>query len=184
MTPTTLTPEKKTASTWREDLGVSSPLHKLAVSMSWHTALAADCDPVVDPSGDYDAAMPQADYVAMVDAAKSLLQRERDAAGAKAASPNAVQILTHQGLDYAVVMLRPSRGQAMAMFSAQKAAKPGQETDDMLTSQLLDVIVWPADGTRERQDLLDRMPMAVGQALPQALYDSLGWLGARVKRRA
>jgi len=181
---------KRTPHEWQDKLGTPLPLFRLAVARAWHAALiegdgvlGEGC--VADPHGAAQRPLAEAEYVAFVDGARDLLATLR-AAGTGGASYSArqVQILMHPGLDHAVVVKLPSAAEAKAMFRDNANTDQGPQTEALLEYQLSSRMLWPAEGTREKQDLMDMLPLAFSQAYPEELYNALGWKGAKVKKKA
>lgn len=179
---------------WQAEKKTPQPIYNLAVAVAWHKRLASPGylpddpsfvfdGPIVDPTGDETRAMSEAVYDAMIAEAQHVLHGCREAASklVPAAPAKSVRIVSHPSLSYAVVVRMPVSAAAKMMLM-----RLGEATDriDSMVFELSQNMLWPVDGSVEKGDLINILPLAFQTALPEAFLGLTGAKGADLKKLA
>lgn len=179
---------------WKAEKKTGHPTYCLAVALAWHTRLSSpdylpDAETpyggvVVDPSGNETRPMTEAQYDGMIAAAQQLLRDVRDAAG-KAQPPvqaKHIRILTHSDAHHAVIVRMPVGLDGTSLLRAIMEAPDAARKDTMCyeTSQR---ILWPAEGTPARADLMEQFNYAFTMVYPDEYLKLAGWRGTEIKKR-
>lgn len=179
---------------WQAEKKTPQPIYNLAVAVAWHKRLASPGylpddpsfvfdGPIVDPTGDETRAMSEAVYDAMIAEAQHVLHGCREAASklVPAAPAKSVRIVSHPSLSYAVVVRMPVSAAAKMMLM-----RLGEATDriDSMVFELSQNMLWPVDGSVEKGDLINNLPLAFQTALPDAFLGLTGAKGADLKKPA
>lgn len=191
---TTATAPLKHPLDWQTEKKTPQPIYNLAVAVAWHKRLASPGylpddpsfvfdGPIVDPTGDETRAMTEAVYDAMIAEAQHVLQGCREAASklVPAVPAKSVRIVSHPSLSYAVVVRMPVSAAAKMMLM-----RLGEATDriDSMVFELSQNMLWPVDGSVEKGDLINILPLAFQTALPEAFLGLTGAKGADLKKLA
>lgn len=127
--------------------------------------------------------MPEAEYDAAIRAAVDKLVEVRREL--KARREKDVVILPHSSLLHAVIFRRPT-GMELRGFimQIQSDAIPDAQKLEISADFCAQHIAFPAEGTAERQDLMDDLPGAFFFDYPNQMRDLVGLTGGEVKKRA
>ena len=179
---------------WQAAKKTPQPIYNLAVAVAWHKRLASPGylpddpsfvfdGPIVDPTGDETRAMTEVVYDAMIAEAQHVLQGCREAAAklVPAVPAKSVRIVSHPSLSYAIVVRMPANAAAKMML-----LRLGEATDrlDSMSFELSQHMIWPAEGSVEKGDLMNGLPLAFQTALPEAFLGLTGAKGADLKKLA
>lgn len=177
---------------WKAEKKTGHPIFCLAMANAWHRRMAAPGflpdggsdeaydGVVVDPLGNETMPMTEAQYDAMISDGQALLRNVRDTA-AKApipVQPKNVRILVHPDDHHAVIVQDPGMG-AIGMLRAIKEAPDAQAAQAYEFAQRM---LWPADGSPERADLMGCFAFAFHFVYPNAYLELAGWKGAELKK--
>ena len=179
---------------WQAAKKTPQPIYNLAVAVAWHKRLASPGylpddpsfvfdGPIVDPTGDETRAMTEVVYDAMIAEAQHVLQGCREAAAklVPAVPAKSVRIVSHPSLSYAIVVRMPANAAAKMMLLRMKDAN---DQLDSMTFELSQHMLWPAEGSVEKGDLINGLPLAFQTALPEAFLGLTGAKGADLKKLA
>lgn len=163
--------ERKHPLDWRTDLHTPWP----------HLCLGAAVAGL-DFTGNMVDVVTRAEYDVMIAGGLAKLAEAR--ATAKIAEKHVV-ILPHSSLLHAVVVKRPL-GAALRSYVTAMASDvmTDQQKGDMQADHFAQHCLWPADGSPERQDLMDLMPGAFYYDYPQGMQRLVGFSGGEIKKRA
>ena len=179
---------------WQAEKKTPQPIYNLAIAVAWHKRIASPNyvpddpsfvydGPIVDPTGDETGAMAEATYDAMIADAQRVLQSCREAAQKLVPSVPAkyVRIVSHPSISYAVVVRMPINAAGKQMLLRMKDAN---DQLDSMTFELSQHMLWPAEGSVEKGDLINGLPLAFQTALPEAFLGLTGAKGADLKKLA
>lgn len=135
-----------------------------------------------DFTGNMIGVMTRADYDAAIALA---VQKFADVRAGAGVAPKHVLILPHSTLLHAVIVKRPL-GLALRTFVEAMGSDvlSAQQRGDMQADHFAQHCLWPAEGTAERQDLMDMMPGAFFFDYPNGMQRIVGFSGGEVKKRA
>lgn len=187
-------PPRKHPLDWKKEKKTPEPAYRLACAVAWHARLrlddAATYDGVVvDPLGDETSPCTVEQYDGMISAAQKLFA-DTKAQGPTLkppVQPKHVRILMHPDAHHAVIVKLPVGGDANAIIVEQRNAAetgiPGAVLDAK-TNSFSNRMLWPADGSPEKQDLMDFYNMAFRFVYPEEYLKLAGATGVEIKKLA
>lgn len=178
---------------WKKEKKTGHPTYCLGIALSWHRrmvetggdTMASYEGVVVDPLGNETSTLTEEQYDDMIASAQKLFADVRTAAASRPQPIAAkfVRILVHPNAHHAVIVRMPGGLDATAYVAEQRNAVEGQELV-VKTMSFSTRMLWPADGTAEKQDLMDLFPLAFSPVYPDEFMKLAGWRGTDVKKLA
>ncbi len=134
----------------------------------------------VDPRGDETRPMTEAVYDAMIAEAIELVKGLK----AKSPKPALVRILPHDSLHHACIVKVPGGLDAAAVLTEIRQRPEGMDPLQFAAAIFSKHMLWPADGSQEKADLMDHLGTAFFGVYPDEFLGLLGWKGSDVKKLA